>query len=138
MKANEGFCECGCGRPAPIAKMTSKGKGHVKGQPMRFIYKHRGRSFKGENNPSWNGGKFIDGHGYVRILRPDHPEANNKGYINEHRLIAEEVLGKSLPSGAVMHHVNGDKTDNRRKNLVICQDENYHGLLHKRQRAIKA
>lgn len=35
------LCECGCGRPAPIAKKTDNGRGHVKGQPMRFICGHQ-------------------------------------------------------------------------------------------------
>jgi len=39
----EGLCECGCGRPAPIAKMTNTKKGHVKGQPVRFIRGHHAR-----------------------------------------------------------------------------------------------
>lgn len=34
------FCECGCGEPAPIAKLTNSKWGHVKGQPVRFIRGH--------------------------------------------------------------------------------------------------
>ena len=39
---------------------------------------------------------------------------------------------------AVVHHINGVKADNRTCNLVICQDEDYHRLLHKRARALAA
>lgn len=35
------LCECGCGQPTPIAPMTRKIRGHVKGQPMRFISGHQ-------------------------------------------------------------------------------------------------
>ncbi len=35
------LCECGCGLPAPIATMTRTAKGHVKGQPVRFIAGHQ-------------------------------------------------------------------------------------------------
>jgi hypothetical protein len=38
-----GFCHCRCGQLAPIAKMTSRRLGHVKGQPIRFISGHNGR-----------------------------------------------------------------------------------------------
>ena len=38
-----GLCECGCGRPAPIAQETRKNRGMVKGQPMRFLKGHGGR-----------------------------------------------------------------------------------------------
>lgn len=39
--ANVKLCECGCGLPTPIATMTRKAKGHVKGQPVRFIAGHK-------------------------------------------------------------------------------------------------
>ena len=55
-----------------------------------------------------------------------------------HVRIAETVLGKSLPVGAVVHHINGDGHDNRNINLVICKDQAYHMLLHIRQRALDA
>lgn len=38
-----GLCGCGCGRRAPIAKMTNRRLGHVKGQPTRFLRGHSGR-----------------------------------------------------------------------------------------------
>lgn len=41
------------------------------------------------------------------------------------------ALGKSLPTKAVVHHMNEDKLDNRPENLVICPDQAYHMLLHK-------
>lgn len=37
------LCACGCGGPAPIAKNTIRAKGHVKGQPLRFIDGHSSR-----------------------------------------------------------------------------------------------
>ena len=39
----EKLCECGCGNIAPICKKTSRKKGHIKGQPMRFILGHNHR-----------------------------------------------------------------------------------------------
>lgn len=91
-----------------------------------------------EDHYNWKGGRTYDPKGYVRILMPEHPRSNVKGYVMEHIVVCEKALGKPLPKGAVPHHVNEKKDDNRPHNLVICEDENYHKLLHARMRAYKA
>ena len=124
---NVKLCECGCGKPALISPVTRRGLGHVAGQPVRFIQGHHFRS-----GPRYKGGRLKGHDGYVRILMKGHPRANGKGYILEHVLIAEKALGRPIPVGVEVHHVNEIRDDNRPSNLVICENKGYHKLLHAR------
>ena len=136
-----GLCECGCGEKTTIAAKTNRRLGWVKGQPIRFVNGHHFREHDnhGSDSPSWKGGRTVTSQGYVHILKPNHLRSHSDtGYVSEHILVAERALGKPLPKGAVIHHVNGDPSDNRPGNLVICQSNGYHLMLHRRQRALAA
>ena len=69
--------------------------------------------------------------GYRQIKRGDERQY-------EHIAVAEKALGKKLPSGARIHHVNENRSDNRPENLVICPSAKYHTLLHMRMNALDA
>ncbi|MCR4374197.1 MAG: HNH endonuclease [Acidobacteria bacterium] len=71
--------------------------------------------------------------GYVWVRAIGHPRSTN-GWIYEHTLVAEKAFGKPLPLKAVVHHVNGNRADNRPCNLAILPDPYYHAALHYRQK----
>lgn len=76
--------------------------------------------------------------GYRRLWAKNHPYNNGQRLMFEHVMLAERAIGKSLPKGAVVHHVNGDRGDNSPENLVVCENQTYHFLLHRRQDALAA
>ena len=52
-----------------------------------------------------------------------------------HILLMEEILGRPLKENEVVHHINGDKRDNRPENLQVL-DRGKHTSLHKQGVAV--
>ncbi len=73
-----------------------------------------------------DGEKWLDHEGYwvVRIGRNTNYSnvhlAKWHGYIREHQKIIQDLLGRKLLKGEIVHHIDGDKTNNDIKNLDIC------------------
>lgn len=72
------------------------------------------------------------------IKSPYRKKTVNGKTVYEHHLIAERVLGRKLKGDELVHHVDENGLNNSHDNLVICPDEEYHKLIHQRQRAFDA
>ncbi len=127
-----GYCHCGCGGKTNIATQTRTELGWVEGEPFKFKRGHATKGTTGKNCKS----VIVTPHGYERTLDPTHSRAH-RGYVYTHILIAESLLGKPLPPNAVVHHIDGDKIEYQ-NNLVLCENESYHQLLHQREIALRA
>lgn len=75
-----------------------------------------------------DGAGVINAGGYRVFTR-------STGRVYEHIELAEKALGRKLPPKAVVYHLNNKPSDNfTALNLIICPDQAYHMLLHKRGR----
>lgn len=68
-------------------------------------------------------------NGYRCVLRPDHPRSMHTGYVYEHILVAEKYLGRNLNNNEVVHHLDLDRSNNRKENLLVLE-KSQHGKLH--------
>lgn len=81
----------------------------------------------GSKNPRWRGGRIKTSGGRTLIYMPTHPNANCCGgtHILEYRLIAEQITGRPLLDNEIVHHKNGDATDNRLENLEVLTQSDH-------------
>lgn len=79
--------------------------------------------FKNKHKP------YTTKEGYKQIYIPGNPEARENGYAPEHRVKAAKKLRRALKSDEVVHHIDGNKNNNKKNNLqVMTRPE--HSAVH--------
>lgn len=98
---------------------------------QKWLHKHRiplrTRGYRrGVEHRGWKGGRTIDKSGYVLVHQPSHPAANSAGYVREHRLVMEQTLGRPLLPSEVVHHKDGNVSNNDPGNLQLYPSNGDH------------
>lgn len=95
------LCECGSKRSVVLSNLTS-------GRTVSCGCSKAERE---------NGTMMSNGYRFVRV--PEHPNANSRGYVLEHRVVMEGHIGRFLEPHENVHHINGVRCDNRLENLEL-------------------
>lgn len=76
-----------------------------------------------------SGSRTLDEKGYVRIYMPSETTWQS-GQIFEHRYVMQQALGRPLERHESVHHINGDRADNRLENLQLRSGRHGSGVVH--------
>lgn len=145
-KTNRRYCSKSCARSA--INLTDANPAHKRDitGPNNPMY---GVRRKGTENPMygkrreacprWNGGRKVRSDGYVIVVAPDdhpHPCDEFKGsglkYVLEHRLVMEKKIGRYLKNDEVVHHIDGNPSNNSPENLQLME-RGEHASMHARR-----
>lgn len=81
-----------------------------------------------------DGGRFVSNGGYVLVHKERLPDwlvsmANHAGYVPEHRAVMAKMLGRTLTQHETVHHIDGNKLNNKPSNLQLRQGRHGKGVV---------
>ena len=123
-------CQCDCGNVVVVNGSTVRSGNRISCGCYR---KETATIQARKNSQDKFVGVFINNLGYRMIHVPNHPNANIRGYVLEHRLVMEKAIGRYLTADEVVHHKNHDKLDNRIENLELLT-RSEHQSMHMKER----
>ena len=132
-----------------MREVSNKGKFKKGHPPTKGCFKKgnkptapfkKGHKFtpRGKNHWNWKNGQSKHTDGYILILKPNHPRANNRGYVKRAILIMEKIISRFLNSKEIVHHKGTkypmgsfeDKQDDRPENLRLFPNQSKHHIFH--------
>lgn len=114
-----------CGKPVEI--LRSEAEKYGRGLYCSLSCRSQQTQF-GEANPVWKRGYSPNRTGYLRSGL----KASKNIFL--HRLVAEQMLGRPLLASEVVHHRDGDKTNNAPENLEVMSRSDHLRLHHRLRR----
>ena len=93
--------------------------------------------------PSYKGGRTCVYGGYVYEFFPGHPLQNYWGWVAQHRLVAEDKIGRPLRQGKDhhyaehAHHIDDCRTNNHPDNIEVMTKSAHHSH-HSRQYSLNS
>ncbi len=119
-----GYCQCGCGEKAPVAKYTLKAKGWVQGRPKRYVSGHNRRRsgaayIVDPETGCWLWQRKRRPNGYGQVY-------DGARIVHAHRLYYERANGP-IPVGLVVDHLCRNKSCVNPEHLeAVGQSTNTH------------
>lgn len=74
---------------------------------------------------------------YPEVRMPQHPRAKKNGRVYAHILAAEELLGRPLKAGEVVHHIDHNKLNYSKDNLMIFLSQEDHARFHQTNECVE-
>jgi hypothetical protein len=120
---------------------ATRGKSLSEEHKQKFLGGRRGAKNTAEHNrkikeamlgakgPAWRGGRIIREGRALICVGKDHPHADSRGYVYEHRLVAQE-----FDPAKHVHHRDGNPLNNSPENLVVLtrgEHMSLHNLMRK-------
>jgi hypothetical protein len=121
------LCACGCGQPTNRMQRKRRYSKYLRNHHLKAL-----NQITGPSHHAWQGGEVVR-NGYV-YLRAPHRRAV-RGYVKRCYLVIEEALGRALAKGEEVHHINGQKDDDRPENLEVMT-KSEHMRHHLQQRPV--